>query len=95
MLIGTNNYVTNEVKGSFWRPDDYMAKVPNEHVVAAINMTDAADLSISEAGLKLAEGSTETARQDLAKQYESEDGVVRRYMYNINADQLSKVDVAV
>ena len=95
MLIGTNNYLTNEVKGSFWRPDDYMAKVPNEHIVAAVNMPAAADLNLSEAGLKLAEGRTETAGQDLAKQYESEDGVVRRYMYNINADQLSKVDVAV
>lgn len=32
-----SNYKTNEIQGSFWKPDDYMKSVPNPHVVGKEN----------------------------------------------------------
>lgn len=89
-------YVTNEVEGSFWRPYDYMAKVSNTHVIArdthngALGMTDvAATVSVSEAAKEMY-----NKRREEAAIFESEDGVVRRYSYNIAHDELERIDIA-
>lgn len=100
-------YVTNEVEGSFWRPYDYMAKVSNAHVIARDwhsgfgkqNRDVAATVSLSEEGQRMAGGSS--FGKSLLKenngsqiQYASEDGVVRRYSFNIAANNLELIDIA-
>lgn len=35
-----SSYKTNEIQGSFWKPDDYMKTVPNPHVIGKENGTD-------------------------------------------------------
>ena len=49
-------YDTNEVLGSFWRPHDYMAHVPNAKVIGtnAVSFGDAVNVSLSEAGKQMA-----------------------------------------
>lgn len=74
------NYITNEVKGSFWRPQDDMSRVPNEHVIGNANSTDfatkntpAITLSISAKGMEMASGNVV---------FSSEDGIVRKFNSN-------------
>lgn len=88
------NYVTNEVEGSFWRPDDYMESVPNEHVIGKAGANNANDtdtaitLTISASGKQLAE-------QNDTFQFQSEDGIVRKLQYNIHEGELNQTDFAV
>lgn len=94
-------YVTNEVKGSFWRPDDYMAKVPGEHVIgrtgndaqnAADQRAAAASVKFSQEGMEKAKGlSKEQQNPNLV--FASKDGMVRRISYDILAGQLNQVDI--
>ena len=86
MFVGMN-YVTNEVKGSFWRPHDYMAKVPQAHVTG---LSPEINVTISEEGMMLSKQMV--ARNDEAdKVFESEDGVVRHYEFNIHTGDLAMV----
>lgn len=94
--------MSNEVKGSFWRPDDYMEKVPNSHVIGAKNISDAykaygnasknsgigfdsiaASVKLSKSGMNMAN------QHGKDTHYSSEDGVVRKYSFNINRDELN------
>lgn len=98
-------YVTNEVEGSFWRPHDYMMKVPGAHIIgkegngaaaANENVGDAsvaASMKISAEGRKLAQMGKQMNdnRDDVVMA--SEDGVVRRYSFNIASNDLSLVDI--
>ena len=43
--------VSNEIPGSFWRPESYMEKVPTSHITG---FTKEAELTISEKGRSLA-----------------------------------------
>lgn len=88
-------YVTNEVEGSFWRPHDYMAKVPGVHVIgkegneAALNANNVAAIAkFSQEGM--AKASLKDADRVV---FASEDGVVRRYSFDINADELNLVNI--
>lgn len=90
-------YITNEVKGSFWRPDDYMMKVPGAHIIAkadndaaqaSAGRQEGATLSISEEGRKMAQDN-----QNSSLVFSSEDGTVRRYSYDIKADELHLLDM--
>lgn len=89
------SYVTNEVKGSFFRPSDYMAKVPGAHVVSkaynsAMNMMNqtAAELSLSRQGLSMAAG-----KKQEEKVFASEDGVVKRYSFSAATNDLTVMDI--
>lgn len=103
MFIGTN-YLTNEVKGSFWRPDDYMAKVPQTHVTVA---APSVNVTISPEGRMLASGLLNVSATDAMleradkiaennirmfekadKLFESEDGKVMRYDFDIHTGDL-------
>lgn len=102
MFIGTN-YLTNEVKGSFWRPDDYMAKVPQTHVTVA---APSVNVTISQEGRMLAnnmrginamdvmlERADEVARNNrmydrAERMFESEDGMVMRYDFDVHTGEL-------
>lgn len=100
-------YVTNEVEGSFWRPYDYMAKVSNAHVIAKDwhnglgkqTQEAAATVSISEEGQRMAgngifgKNLLKNGNDDQI-QYASEDGVVRRYSFNIAANDLELINIA-
>ncbi len=86
-------YVTNEVKGSFFRPHDYMAKVPGAHVIAKASdatkeaMDAAVEVYFSKEGLKkYQEGRGERV-------FASEDGVVRKVSFGMAADDTSKVNI--
>ena len=51
-MLSNNIAVSNEIPGSFWRPDSYMEKVPTAHI---LGYTPAASVNISEIGHKMAE----------------------------------------
>jgi len=91
-------YVTNDVEGSFWRPYDYMAKVSDKHVIAEdvhsaakakAEAAVAATVSFSAKGRELL-----MKRSQDAVQFASEDGVVRRYSFNIASNDLQMIDIA-
>lgn len=82
MFVGAS-YLTNEVKGSFWRPGDYMAKVPQAHITA---LDPGINVSISSEGRLLSENSKNKA--DEKSFFESEDGVVKRYKFDIHTGNL-------
>lgn len=106
MFIGTN-YLTNEIKGSFWRPDDYMSRVPVKHVTGvepAINVT------LSAQGLNLASKlESDSVDYDVLKAdsledegskisnvlFSSEDGTVSRYSFDIHTGEVNMVNIAV
>lgn len=82
MFIDTG-YKTNEVLGGFWRPVDYMAKVPSAHVTGkeVADAGSAASLSLSKAGLNLSKYmNTEPVV------FTSEDGMIRRVAMDKNID---------
>lgn len=106
MFIGTN-YLTNEVKGSFWRPDDYMAKVPQAHVTTvapSVNVSispEGRQLASNMMGINVADVMTETAKrmsedadtmlERADKMFESEDGKVMRYKFDIHSGDLEMI----
>lgn len=106
MFVGTN-YTTNEIAGSFWRPHDYMSKVPTEHVTG---VAPAINVTLSPQGISLAQklnsnmldyaGQNENAfaqtqAQDADVLFSSEDGTVSRYNFNIHTGEVNMVNIAV
>lgn len=105
MLVGAN-YTTNEIAGSFWRPHDYMAKVPTAHVTG---LDPEFSLTISAQGKALADklmaaGSDkygkndwhlERANESKDEMFRSEDGQVNRYNFNIFTGEVNMINVAV
>lgn len=74
------NYKTNEVSGSFWRPDDYMQHVPNAHVTQNTSRLDdknGVEVSLSANGMNL----SNQYRNSIL--FASEDGVVRKNNANV------------
>ena len=79
-------YKTNEVKGSFWKPDDYMEHVPNAHVIgkegnssmdaveSASAKSDGVEVNISNEGKELAKSNMNDFKSVV---YSSVDGNVR------------------
>jgi len=106
MFVGTN-FTTNEIAGSFWRPHDYMMRVPSEHVTG---LAPAINVSLSGEGLSLAQklnskgldyaGQSDATFKKTDKNnadvvFSSEDGTVSRYKFDIFTGEVNMVNVAV
>ena len=51
-MLSNNTAISNEIPGSFWRPDSYMEKVPATHI---LGYTPEASLNISDIGREMAQ----------------------------------------
>lgn len=95
-------YNTNEVLGSFWRPHDYMAHVPNAVVTGSVAKelsSDAIDVSLSKEGLIMAANmknvpTIQPATIDIAADNNDKD-TVKRYIYNGVEGTVKLTDIAV
>lgn len=92
-------YNTNEVLGSFWRPHDYMATVPNAKVISNSTTAmseDAISVSLSDQGISLAAkmSAPSVAPVDISADNNDQD-TVKRYIYDGVEGTVMLMDVAV
>ena len=92
-------YDTNEVLGSFWRPHDYMAHVPNAKVTGtnAVSFGDAVSVSLSETGKQMSSAMQKSAPSidpiDISTKND-EHRKTKRYIYDGVDGTVTLMDIA-